>query len=339
MNLMTNIEGKRILVTGGCGYIGSHVVVELINLGALVTIIDDLQNSQRSVLDSIKKITGVQPHFLEVDLLDYKKLKYHLLDKLFDYIFHFASLKSVPESLACPSKYYHQNLNSLINLVSVLGERKPKFFIFSSSATIYSLDDSPPFNEDSKIHPSSPYGETKFLSEMFLKNLTNQFGWSIGVLRYFNPVSAHHSSFIGENPSNQASNLFPTIGQCLLRQRSELEIFGNDYKTIDGTGVRDYIHIADLAKGHIAALNFILEHGNFNVWNLGTGKGFSVLQVINAFNKHLDQPIKINFKPRRVGDSPISVACIEKAIQELSWFPEKNLDDMVLDYLAWLGNK
>jgi UDP-glucose 4-epimerase len=322
----------KILVTGGLGYIGSHTVVELLEKDYEVVIVDNLYNSQIDTLQKIKQITNKDALFIKIDATDYKYLKELFKEHHFDGVIHFAGYKAVGESVAEPLKYYHNNVLSTINLARVATEEHVKKFIFSSSATVYG-DGLSPFNESMELLTrTNPYGETKAMSERILTDTSFASpNFNVTLLRYFNPVGAHKSGLIGEIPNGVPNNLMPYITQVAKGKREKLFVFGNDYNTIDGTGVRDYIHVVDLAKGHVASLES--NRTGVNIYNLGTGKGTSVLELIHAFSKANNIEIPYQFVDRRPGDIAVSYADVTKAKQELNWEAKLQIEDMVKD--AW----
>ena len=327
----------KILLTGGCGYIGSHTAVELINAGRDVVIADDLSNSDKSVIDRIEMITGKRPDLCVSDLKDKKEC-----EKIFDEndisaVIHFAGYKAVGESVLSPLKYYRNNLDSTLSLLESMRSHLCNTIIFSSSATVYGTDGVVPYTESAETGGcSNPYGWTKFMIERIICDtvLANP-DMSAVNLRYFNPIGAHESGLIGENPSGIPNNLMPYITQVASGIRDHLNIYGNDYDTPDGTGVRDYIHVVDLAKGHLAALEYAEKHKGTECINLGTGVGYSVLDVVNAFNEanHLDLPYV--FAKRREGDLASYYANPKKAYELLGWKAEKTLVDMCKDSWRW----
>lgn len=325
----------KILVTGGTGFIGSHTVVELISQGHEIMVIDNLSNSRLSVIGKIEKITGSSLTFDQVDLLDKRKLNKVFSENTFQAVIHFAGLKSVEESQISPLDYYSNNFNSALNLLEIMDQNNVKKIIFSSSATVYGDNKQTPIKEDSVLSPINPYGRSKMFIEDLLRDIyisDNQ--WKINILRYFNPIGAHHSGLIGENPKSQNCNLMHLICQCALKRVPVLNIFGNNYPTADGTGVRDYIHIDDLAKGHVASLEILNKssnHDGFNIFNLGTGNGTSVLELIYAFEKSNGIKINYEFSEKRIGDIAISFADVSKVKKVLKWQAQKDIYDMCKD--------
>ena len=327
----------KILLTGGTGYIGSHTAVELIEAGHDVVIVDDLYNSDESVLDRIEMITGVKPAFYPYDLTDKELTRKVFAENEFDGVMHFAGFKAVGESAEKPLMYYRNNLDSTLTLLEVMKEYGVKNIIFSSSATVYGTDAKVPYVETEKpTGCSNPYGWTKFMIEQFLKDeAACDPEFSAVALRYFNPIGAHKSGLIGEKPNGIPNNLMPYITQVAVGKLPHLNIFGNDYPTPDGTGVRDYIHVVDLAKGHVAALEFSKGHKGFEVINLGAGHGYSVLDVVNAFEKVNGVKIPYEFKDRRAGDLASYYADVHKSWELLGWKTELGIEDMVEDSWRW----
>jgi len=332
---------KTILVTGGTGYIGSHTVVELQQSGFDVIIADNLSNSDIRVLDRISDITGIKPAFEQFDLCE-KQLteKFFRLNKDIDAVIHFAAYKSVGESVKDPLKYYYNNLVSLINLLENLISGNIKNLVYSSSCTLYGQPDILPVTENSPLKKAmSPYGNTKKISEEIIQDAINKGNNLKAIsLRYFNPIGAHKSSLIGELPIGTPDNLVPYITQTAIGKREQLRIFGNDYNTPDGTCIRDYIHVVDLAKAHVAALNKMAGEKNdfgFEVYNLGTGKGYSVMEVINTFVEVTGTDLNYIFTDRRPGDVEQVFSDTKKANRELGWKAEKTLGDMLLSAWNW----
>ena len=327
----------KILVTGGAGYIGSHTCVELQESGYDVVVIDNLSNSNPESLKRVESITGKPIRFYEGDVRDEALLKQIFAENDIACVIHFAGLKAVGESVAKPWEYYDNNLNSTLILTKVMKEVGMKNIIFSSSATVYSADNEMPLRETSRTgNCTNPYGWTKFMTEQILSGIAHaDEQWSIALLRYFNPIGAHTSGTIGEDPRGIPNNLMPYITQVAIGRREYLSVYGNDYDTHDGTGVRDYIHVVDLAKGHVAAVKYVLQNKGCEVFNLGTGKGYSVLDMVKAFNQAngLDLPYKI--VGRRPGDIATCYADPAKSCQLLGWTAEKDLQDMVRDSWNW----
>lgn len=330
----------KILVTGGMGYIGSHTCVELFNMGMDVVIVDNLANSNPKVLNRIETITGKRPSFYELDVCDEKALTRVFDDHSIDCVIHFAGMKAVGESVAIPEKYYANNLGSTLTLCRVMAAHNVKKIIFSSSATVYSGDNTMPLRETSNTgNCTNPYGWTKYMGEQILRDIAfADPEWSVVLLRYFNPIGAHESGLIGEDPKGIPNNLFPYIAQVAVGRREYLNVFGNDYDTPDGTGVRDYIHVVDLAKGHVAAIRYAETHTGTEVFNLGTGTGYSVLDMVKAFEKVNGVPVPYQIAPRRPGDLATCYADPEKSYRELGWKTEKTLEDMCRDTWNWQKN-
>jgi UDP-glucose 4-epimerase len=332
----------KILVTGGTGYIGSHTVVELQQHGYDVIIIDNLSNSHKDVIYSIERITGILPTFHEFNLCDLESTKKFFSDnKDIEGVIHFAAFKSVNESVDQPLKYYHNNLASLINLLDCMKDQKINNFVFSSSCTVYGQPDVLPVTEQAPIKKAfSPYGHTKQISEKIIESACGIHSIKAIALRYFNPIGAHDSSLIGELPLGTPNNLVPYITQTAIGKREFLRVFGNDYSTPDGTCIRDYIHVVDLAKAHVIAIERMLnqkEKANYEIFNLGTGNGFSVLDAINSFEKVSGQKLNYKFADRRPGDIEKVWADTQKANNILGWKAEKGLDEMMLS--SWNREK
>ena len=324
----------KILVTGGAGYIGSHTVVELLNKGEEVVIIDNFSNSKKEVLDNIKKITNKDFKFYEINYLDRDAVEKVFEENDIDSVINFAGYKAVGESVQKPLEYYENNIGGAVILLETMKKYNVKKFVFSSSATVYGNPEKVPITEESKIGgTTNPYGTTKLYIEQILQDLYKSDNtWDICILRYFNPVGAHESGLIGEDPKGIPNNLMPYITKVAAGILPELSIFGNDYNTKDGTGVRDYIHVVDLAKGHLLALDKLNKEDNgIFIYNLGTGKGYSVLEMVEAFKKvnNVDVPYKI--APRREGDIAECYADPSKAKNELGFEATKNLEDMCRD--------
>ena len=327
----------NVLVTGGAGYIGSHTCVELLENGYGVVVIDNLCNSNPESLRRVQELTGKTLTFYEGDVRDAALLRKIFSENEIGCVIHFAGLKAVGESVAMPWEYYDNNLNSSLVLTKVMREVGMKNLIFSSSATVYSSENQMPLRESSRTGGcTNPYGWTKYMSEQIFQGLaTSDAQWSICLLRYFNPIGAHISGRIGEDPRGIPNNLMPYITQVAIGRREKLSVFGNDYDTPDGTGVRDYIHVVDLAKGHVAAIKYVLEHKGCEVFNLGTGTGYSVLDMVHAFRKVNDVALPYVIAPRRPGDLAICYADPEKSARLLGWKAEKNLEDMCRDSWSW----
>ncbi len=323
----------KILVTGGTGYIGSHTCVELINKGFEVVIFDNLFNSKLDVVDRIEKITGVRPQFYRADLLDEDSMRPCFEEHKFDAVIHFAGLKAVGESVEKPLLYYENNIAGTINLCKLMNEYGCKRIIFSSSATVYGDPAQIPITEECpKGTCTNPYGWTKSMLEQVLSDLYRADDeWSVVLLRYFNPIGAHESGLIGESPNGIPNNLMPYIMQVAVGKLPELGVFGDDYDTPDGTGVRDYIHVVDLARGHVNAIDKVTSTTGVNIYNLGTGNGYSVLDIVKAFEAANDIKIPYQIKPRRAGDIATCYADPSKAAKELGWKAELDLKKMCED--------
>lgn len=329
----------KILVTGGCGFIGSHTCVELLDNNYEVVIIDNLSNSKEDVVNKIEKITNKKLKFYKGDVRDKALLEKIFDDENIDAVIHFAGYKAVGESVSKPLMYYHNNLLSTINLCEVMKEKNCKKLVFSSSATVYGKPKSLPIREDFPLSTTNPYGTTKLMIEQILKDLyISDNDWSIAVLRYFNPIGAHESGLIGENPNDIPNNLMPYIVKVATKELPILNVFGNDYDTHDGTGVRDYIHVVDLAKGHIKAIEKIDKDKGIDYYNLGTGTGYSVLDLVNTFQKVNNIEVKYQIVDRRPGDIDACYADPTYAKEHLNWQAEKNIEDMCRDAYNFVKN-
>ena len=328
-----------ILVTGGTGYIGSHTCVALINAGYHVIILDNLSNSSANVLKRLNQIAGQTPHFIQGDIRDRALLDKVFADNRIAAVIHFAGLKSVGESVAKPIEYYDNNVRGTIELLSAMEAAKVRTFVFSSSATVYGDPKSVPIREDFSRSATNPYGRSKVIVEDILEDMhRSNPEWNIARLRYFNPVGAHPSGLIGEDPKGIPNNLMPYISQVAVGRRERLRIYGNDYPTPDGTGVRDYIHVMDLAEGHVFALRFCQDKGGMLTVNLGTGEGSSVLQVIHAFEKASSRPIPYEIVARRAGDIAQCWADPSLAFTKLGWKATRGLAEMCEDSWRWQNN-
>lgn len=327
----------NVLVTGGAGYIGSHTCVELIEAGHQPIAVDNLVNASAESLRRVAQITGKEVPFINGDVCDEALMEKVFSENEIDCVIHFAGLKAVGESVEKPLAYYSNNLTSTMNLCKVMGRHGVKKIIFSSSATVYDRDNTMPLREDSKIgNCTNPYGWTKFMCEEILRDVAKADGeWSVVLLRYFNPVGAHPSGLIGEHPNGIPNNLMPFISQTAIGKREKLSVFGNDYPTPDGTGVRDYIHVVDLAKGHVAAIDYLCSHTGEAVFNLGTGNGYSVLDMVNAFEKANGVKVPYVIAPRRSGDVAVCYADPAKSAEVLGWHAQYNLEDMCRDTWHW----
>ena len=327
----------NVLVTGGAGYIGSHTCLELLERDYGVIVIDNLCNSNPKSLERVQELTGRNLKFYEGDVRDEALLKKIFAENEIGCVIHFAGLKAVGESVAMPWEYYNNNLNTTLVLTKVMKEVGMKNIIFSSSATVYSADNEMPLRETSRTGGcTNPYGWTKYMTEQILSGIAfADKAWSVCLLRYFNPIGAHESGRIGEDPRGIPNNLMPYITQVAVGRREKLSVFGNDYDTPDGTGVRDYIHVVDLAKGHVAAVKFVTEHPGCEVFNLGTGTGYSVLDMVNSFTSVNQVPVPYVITDRRPGDIATCYADPAKSAEILGWKAEKNLDDMCRDSWNW----
>ena len=329
----------KVLVTGGAGFIGSHTVVELLNAGYEAVVADNLCNASEESLKRVEKITGKKVAFYKVDVRDRAAMEKIFADEKIDWVIHFAGLKAVGESCKKPVEYYDNNLVSTLVLLEVMRDAGCKNIVFSSSATVYGDPNELPIKETTPLNPTTnPYGTSKVMQEMMLKDVyAADNGWNIVLLRYFNPVGAHESGLIGEDPKGIPNNLMPYVAQVASGKLQRIGVFGNDYHTPDGTGVRDYIHVVDLAKGHVAAIK-ALKTAGVHVYNLGTGHGYSVLDMIRAFEKACGKTLPYDIKPRRAGDIASCYASSEKAEKELGWKAEYDLEKMCLDQWNWQKN-
>ncbi len=328
---------KRILVTGGAGYIGTHTCVELIEAGHDVLVVDNLCNSKAESLHGVERITGVRPELIQADLCDLPALQDIFEKHKPDAVIHFAGLKAVGESVEYPLRYFQNNVVASINLFDAMQQANVKDLVFSSSCTVYGTPQSLPINENAPTgNTTNPYGRTKYMIEQTLKDLhDNDPDWNISLLRYFNPVGAHASGEIGEDPTGIPENLMPYVCQVAAGKRDSLRVWGNDYATPDGTGVRDYLHVTDLAIGHLVALEKLETNPGLMIHNLGTGKGYSVLNVVEAFSKSAGQKIAYEIMPRRAGDIAETWADATLAEQELGWKAERGLEEMCGDAWRW----
>ena len=327
----------RILVTGGAGYIGSHTCLELLNQGHEVVVADNLCNSCEEALNRVKELTGKDLTFYKVDMLDKEGLDQMFDQEKIDAVIHFAGLKAVGESVAKPLEYYHNNITGTLNLCDSMRNHGVKKIIFSSSATVYGDPAFVPITEDCpKGKITNPYGQTKSMLEQVLTDLhVADPEWNVILLRYFNPVGAHESGRIGEDPTGIPNNLTPYITQVAVGKLKEVNVFGNDYDTPDGTGVRDYIHVMDLADGHVKALKKFADKPDVYIYNLGTGRGYSVLEMIHSFSKAVGHEIPYVIKPRRPGDIATCYADATKAKEELGWVAKRGVDEMCRDAWRW----
>lgn len=330
----------KILVTGGLGYIGSHTLVELSNNGFECVVVDNLMNSDSSVLARIQKLSASPIHFMKKDLLDKQQLAEVFKLFRFDAVIHFAGLKSPADSVVQPLRYFEENLGTTINLLNEMQKNNVKKLVFSSSATVYGDLTEPPVYEKAPTSILNPYGRTKLMIEEILQDLSNSDPeWSIAMLRYFNPIGAHPSGIIGEKPNGNPNNLMPFITQVASGEREYLNIYGDDYATHDGTGVRDYIHVMDLANGHLKALRFLNNQLGAHIFNLGTGKGYSVLDIVKTFEDVNNIKIPYKIMERRPGDIAISYADVSKAEKELGWKAQCGIKEMCEDAWKWKNKR
>lgn len=326
-----------ILVTGGAGYIGSHTVVELQNAGYDVVVMDNLSNSSEKSLERVEQITGKPVKFYKADILDREATEEIFAKESIDSVIHFAGLKAVGESVRKPWEYYHNNIAGTLVLLDVMRSHNVKNIIFSSSSTVYGTPEKVPVTEETpKGECTNPYGWTKSMLEQILSDVQKSDpAWNVILLRYFNPIGAHKSGLIGENPNGIPNNLMPYITQVAVGKLKELGVFGNDYPTPDGTCIRDYIHVCDLAAGHVKALDKLKENAGLSIYNLGTGNGYSVLEVIDNFEKATGKKIPYSIKPRREGDIPENFANADKAYRELGWKAQYGILEMCQDSWRW----
>lgn len=326
----------NILVTGGAGYIGTHTLVELLNRGHNVVVVDNYVNSHPESLDRVREITGKSFPFYELNVCDEAALDRVFAENSVDCVIHFAGLKAVGESCQKPLMYYRNNLDGMLSLISSMQKHGVKRFVFSSSATVYRSDAGMPVDEESPLGCINPYGWTKFMGEQILRDVAKADPeWSVVLLRYFNPIGAHESGMIGEDPNGIPNNLMPYITQTALGRLKELHVFGNDYPTPDGTGVRDYIHVVDLAEGHVAAIEYARDHAGCEAFNLGTGEGYSVLDIVHTFERVNNVKVPYEITDRRPGDPPTVYAKVGKAEKLLHWKAKRSLDQMCADSWRW----
>lgn len=326
----------HILLTGGAGYIGSHTAVELLQQGHTVIVADNLSNSSHEVLRRIESITGKSVEFYQIDVSDSAHLEHVFESSHIDAVIHFAGYKAVGESVSQPIRYYRNNLDTLLTLLECMEKYGVKKLVFSSSATVYGLPKQLPLTEDMDTSATNPYGQTKLMIEQILQDVSaSDKTWSISLLRYFNPVGAHESGLIGEAPNGIPNNLMPYIARVACGTLDKLHVFGNDYPTVDGTGVRDYIHVVDLARGHLAAMDYIMAHSGLSVFNLGTGNPSSVLEMVHAFERVSGARIPYVIEDRRPGDVAACYADPGKAQQLLGWKAEKDIRAMCEDTWRW----
>lgn len=329
----------KILVTGGAGYIGSHTCVELLNAGYEIAVLDNLNNSCEKSLEAVKKLTGKDFPFYKVDLLDYDATEKVFAENKFDSVIHFAGLKAVGESTKIPIRYYHNNITGTLNLVDIMQKHGVYNLVFSSSATVYGMPKTVPITEDFPTSTTNPYGSTKLMIENILKDVyASNNKWSITLLRYFNPIGAHKSGTMGEDPKGIPNNLLPYVAQVAVGKLEYIHVFGNDYPTPDGTGVRDYIHVVDLALGHLAAIEKKSGCPGVHTYNLGTGNGYSVLDVIKAFEKACEKELPYKIEERRPGDIAECYADPKKAREELGWTATREIAEMCEDSWRWQSN-
>ncbi len=326
----------RVLVTGGAGYIGSHTVLRLLEEGHDVAVVDNLSNSHPEALRRVAEITDREAPLYEVDIRDEDGLRTAFQDITPDAVIHFAGLKAVGESVDIPQLYYANNVEGTLSLLRVMERMDCRTLVFSSSATVYGLAETMPLREDAPLWATNPYGWTKLMIEQILRDVAvADDRWRIALLRYFNPVGAHESGRIGEDPSGIPNNLMPYIAQVAIGRREHLRVFGNDYPTPDGTGVRDFIHVVDLANGHLAALAALPDRVGCHPWNLGTGHGYSVLDMVEAFQRASGRPVPYEILPRRAGDVAVSYADPTRAREDLGWSAERTVDEMCADTWRW----
>jgi UDP-glucose 4-epimerase len=326
----------KVLVTGGAGYIGSHTVVELLAAGHEVMVVDNFSNSSPVVFERLQQITGREIPWVELDVRDGAALERVVTEHKPDAVIHFAGLKAVGESVEQPLAYYRNNLDSTLSLCEVMAKCGVRRLVFSSSATVYGDPERVPIPETAALHTTNPYGQTKLMIEQILRDVVvAERSWRVAILRYFNPVGAHESGLIGEDPQGPPNNLVPYIAQVAVGRRPSLRVFGDDYDTVDGTGVRDYLHVVDLARGHVKALEKMPAAGRVATYNLGTGRGVSVLEMVHAFEKACGHAIKYEAVARRPGDIAVCYADAGLAERELGWKAQKGLDEMCADTWRW----
>lgn len=326
----------KILVTGGAGYIGSHTCVELLNEGYEIVVLDNLLNSSVKCLDAVKELTGKDFPFYEVDMLDYEAMEQVFKDHKIDAVIHFAGLKAVGESTQKPLYYYHNNITGTLNLLDQMKKYGVKNIVFSSSATVYGMPKSVPITEDFPLSTTNPYGSTKLFIEQIMTDVQKANpDMSVTLLRYFNPIGAHKSGMMGEDPKGIPNNLLPYVAQVAVGKLDKVHVFGNDYPTPDGTGVRDYIHVVDLAVGHVKAIAKRCDIPGVHIYNLGTGNGYSVLQIVEAFSKACGKELPYQIEERRPGDIAECYADPAKAREELGWVAEREIAEMCEDLWRW----
>lgn len=329
----------KILVTGGAGYIGSHTCVELLNAGYDIVVLDNLCNASEKSLNVVKEITGKDFPFYKADLLDYDAVEKVFEENKIDAVIHFAGLKAVGESVSIPITYYHNNITGTLNLVDIMQKHNVFNIVFSSSATVYGMPKTVPITEDFPLSTTNPYGSTKLMIERILEDIhTSNPKWSITLLRYFNPIGAHKCGKMGEDPKGIPNNLLPYVAQVAVGKLEYVHVFGNDYPTKDGTGVRDYIHVVDLALGHIKAIEKKANVPGVHIYNLGTGNGYSVLEIIKAFSKACGKDLPYKIEARRPGDIAECYADPSKALKELGWKATRGIAEMCEDSWRWQSN-
>jgi UDP-glucose 4-epimerase len=325
-----------ILVTGGAGYIGSHTCIELLNAGYEIVIVDNYVNSKPESLKRVKEITGKDFTFYQMDILNKQELERVFSENNIEAVIHFAGLKAVGESVEQPLRYYQNNITGTLILAEIMQKLNVKNIVFSSSATVYGMPKQVPISEDFSLSATNPYGRSKLMIEEILRDLVvSDQSWSIALLRYFNPIGAHESGRIGEDPNGIPNNLMPYITQVAVGKLEQLNVFGDDYSTVDGTGVRDYIHVVDLAKGHIKALEKVISSSGVEAYNLGTGTGYSVIEMVQAFEKASGRKVPYRIVERRPGDIAECYADPSKAERELGWKAEKGIEEMCKDSWKW----
>lgn len=329
----------KILVTGGAGYIGSHTCVELLNAGYEIAVLDNLDNSCEKSLDEVKRLTGKDFKFYKVDLLDYEATNKVFEENKFDSVIHFAGLKAVGESTKIPIRYYHNNITGTLNLLDIMEKHNVFNIVFSSSATVYGMPKTVPIKEDFPLSTTNPYGATKLMIENIMRDVFSANNkWSITLLRYFNPIGAQKEGHMGEDPKGIPNNLLPYVAQVAVGKLEYIHVFGDDYNTKDGTGVRDYIHVVDLALGHLKAIEKRTNIPGVHVYNLGTGNGYSVLEVIKAFEKACGKELPYKLEERRPGDIAECFADATKAKDELGWVATRKIEEMCEDSWRWQKN-
>ena len=329
----------KVLVTGGAGYIGSHTCVELLNANHEIIVVDNFINSKPEMIDKINNITGKSFKFYEADLREYREIEKIFKENEIDAVIHFAALKAVGESVEHPLMYYRNNIDSTLNLCSLMKKYSVKKLIFSSSATVYGHSEKVPISEEAPTNPTNPYGRTKLIIEEFLQDLyRGDPSWGIVILRYFNPIGAHESGLIGEEPNGIPNNLLPYVAKVAAGELEYVNVFGGDYETPDGTGIRDYIHVVDLAKGHICALEELKNRKGVDVFNLGTGKGYSVLEILKTFEEVSGRRIHYEIVDRRPGDIGVCYAEVDKAYRKLGWKATKGIEEMCKDTWRYISH-